>query len=201
MIVARFAATGEVAVEAELTEAERVRHHRLRFAVDRDAYRSAHLLVRECAGAVLGVPASEVRLEQRCPRCGDVGHGRPSIAGEPDVWVSLSHTRGYVAAVAATMGCGIDLQTIAPSIPRTAVTSRERSWLDAQSDASTAFTRLWVRKEALIKVGVADDPSAVEVVSVSGPTDRHGEFALSEWAGPRDPRGRPVVWGCLAVRD
>ena len=74
----------------------------LRFAADRDAYTAAHLLVRACAGALLGVPASSVGLEQQCPRCGGVGHGRPSIAGEPGVFVSLSHTRGYVAAVAAT---------------------------------------------------------------------------------------------------
>ena len=181
----------------ELTGAELARRDRLRFVADRDAYTAAHLLVRACAGALLGVPASSVGLEQQCPRCGGVGHGRPSIAGEPGVFVSLSHTRGYVAAVAATVPCGIDVQTVAGSIPRTAVTARERAWLDAQPDPLLAFTRLWVRKEALVKAGVADEPGAIEVLGASGPAERHGRFDVEEWAAPGSAKGSPAALGCV----
>ena len=203
MIVARFAAVDQVQVDAALTEAEGVRHQRLRFASDRDAYRAAHLLVRACAGELLGVAPRLVRVEQACPRCGKAGHGRPFIAGEPGVTVSLSHTRGFVAAVAATVACGIDVEAVATAIPRTAVTTRERAWLDARPDPLRAFTQLWVRKEALVKAGVADDPASIDVLAddaVPGPAGRFGEFTLIGWSGPVDALGRPMALGCVAVR-
>lgn len=203
MIVARFAAVDEVSVDAELTGAERARHDRLRFAADRDAYRAAHLLVRACAGELLGIAPARVRLQQHCPRCGDAGHGRPSIAGEPGVHLSLSHTRGFVAAVAAVSECGIDVERVADSIPRTAVTAREQTWLDATADPLLGFTRLWVRKEALVKAGIADEPGPLDVLgpetTTPEPATRIGGFALADWDGPAAAR-RPVVWGCVAVR-
>ncbi len=208
MTVARFAPVGEVLSDdrlaaAELTEAETARWRRLRFEVDRDAYRAAHLLARLCAGELLGIAPSQVRLEQRCPRCGTAGHGRPSIVGQPEVWVSLSHTRGHVAAVAATSECGIDVERIAGSIPRNAVTAREQAWLDTAADPLLEFTRLWVRKEALVKVGVADEPGRIDVLGpdiAPAPATRIGGFALTDWAGPTDVLGRPAVWGCVVVR-
>lgn len=203
MISVRFASVGEVAADprlagAELTGAERARHDRLRFAADRDAYAAAHLLVRACAAEVLGVPAHRVRLEQRCPRCGEAGHGRPSVAGEPGLYVSLSHTRGYVAAVAATVPCGVDVETVAASIPRAAVTPPEQRWLDAQPDPLRAFTRLWVRKEALVKAGVRDEPGSIEVLVASGPADRHAGLSLREWAAAPLAGGSPPAFGCVA---
>ncbi|MFT4225059.1 4'-phosphopantetheinyl transferase family protein [Micropruina sp.] len=203
MTIARFAPVGEVSVDAELTGAEQARHDRLRFAADRDAYRAAHLLVRACAGELLGVVPERVRLQQHCPRCGSTDHGRPSIVGQPEVWVSLSHTRGHVAAVAATSECGIDVERIAGSIPRTAVTPREQAWLDTAADPLLEFTRLWVRKEALVKVGVADEPGRIDVLGpdiAPAPATRIGGFALTDWAGPTDALGRPAVWGCVVVR-
>lgn len=198
MIIARFARVGEVSVDAGLTDAERARHDRFRFAADRDAYRAAHLLVRACAGELLGIAAGQVRLEQQCPHCGRAGHGRPSVAGEPAARVSLSHTRGFVAAVAATVTCGIDVETIAGSIPRTAVTARERAWLDRAADPSVAFSQLWVRKEALVKAGVAAEPGPIEVLGTSGPADRVGTFAFTDWAAG-DGSERPAAVGCLAA--
>lgn len=203
MSVLRFARVDEVAADvrltgAALTDAERARHDRLRFAADRDAYTAAHLLVRACAAEVLGVAAGLVRLEQRCPRCGEAGHGRPSVRGEPGLYVSLSHTRGYVAAVAASAPCGIDVQTVATSIPRTAVTAPEQRWLDEQPDPLPAFTRLWVRKEALVKAGVGSGPGTIEVLGTSGPADRHAGFRLREWTAPPCAGGPPPALGCVA---
>ncbi|MFT3971410.1 MAG: 4'-phosphopantetheinyl transferase superfamily protein [Micropruina sp.] len=231
MTVARFAPVEEVLADVrlrgvELNGVENARWQRLRFEVDRDAHRAAHLLVRACAGELLDLAPERLRLQQHCPRCGSTDHGRPSIAGEPEVRVSLSHTRGFVAAVAATAACGIDVEHVAGSIPRTAVTPGERAWLDTTADPLQGFTRLWVRKEALVKAGVADEPGALDVlgpaagavtrsavslgpdaappgpsVPVVRPADRLSGFLLTDWAGPPDPLGRPVVWGCVAVYD
>lgn len=193
MIVARFAAVGQVQVDAALTDAERVRHDRLRFPADRDAYRAAHLLVRECAAELLNRRPAAVRLEQRCPRCGGDGHGRPSVAGEPGVRVSLSHTRGFVAAVAATAVCGVDVETIATSIPRLAVSEPEAAWLDGRPEPLPAFTRLWVRKEALVKAGLAPDPASVDVLAPVA------DFTLTDWSAPAPDGVQPPALGCLAV--
>lgn len=230
MTVARFARVEEVLGDlqfrgVELSQAETTRWQRLRFQADRDAYRAAHLLVRACAGELLDLAPERLRLQQQCPRCGSTDHGRPSIAGEPEVYVSLSHTRGHVAAVAATTACGIDVEHVATSIPRTAVTPRERAWLDTVADPLVDFTRLWVRKEALVKAGVAHEPGPLDVLGpdagavargagalgpdaaptgrpagVVGPADRLSGFTLTDWDDPTDPLGRPVVWGCVAVR-
>lgn len=92
--------------------------------------------------------------------------------------MSLSHTRGFVAAVAATAECGIDVERIAGSIPRAAVTAREQArFPDTATDPLWISPGLWVRKEALVKVGVADEPGLVDVVGESGPADRVGRFA------------------------
>ncbi|WP_298129907.1 4'-phosphopantetheinyl transferase superfamily protein [Micropruina sp.] len=206
MTIARFVPVEEVLGDdrlagVELSEAETTRWRRLRFEVDRDAYRAAHLLARLCAGDLLDISPSRVCLEQHCPRCGATGHGRPSIVGESRVQVSLSHTRGHVAAVAATAECGIDVERIAGSIPRNAVTAHEQTWLDTATDPLLDFTRLWVRKEALVKVGVADEPGRIDVVGESGPADRVGRFALTDWTGSVDQSGRPTALGCLALAD
>ncbi len=219
MIVARFVPVDEVLGDprlsgVELSRTEIARWQRLRFEVDRDAYRAAHLLVRACAGELLDLGPERLPLQQQCPRCGSTEHGRPSIAGEPEVRVSLSHTRGHVAAVAATTACGIDVEHVATSIPRTAVTPRERAWLDTLADPLVDFTRLWVRKEALVKAGVAHEPGPLDVLPPDtrppeaglpdtgslDPATRLGGFALTEWAG--DTEGRcPDVWGCVVLRD
>lgn len=155
MTVVRFARVEDVAVDADLTATEVRRRDRLARPSDRAAYTAAHLLVRACAGDLLEVPADSVVLDQRCPSCGGDDHGRPSVRGCADVFVSLSHTLGHVAAMASFAPCGIDVQLRAGSIPRRALTPREAAWVGIQPDPVAAFTRLWVRKEALVKLGVA----------------------------------------------
>ncbi|CAN5569864.1 hypothetical protein BH10ACT10_BH10ACT10_15180 [soil metagenome] len=133
---------------------ERERRDRLQVADDRAAFTAAHLLVRACAGLLLGLAPETLVLEQECSTCGRAGHGRPSLAGRPEVYVSLSHTRGCVAALAAHAPCGIDVEAVhGGGIPRGSLTPRESAWVREQRDPALAFTRLWVRKEASVKAG------------------------------------------------
>ncbi|MDF1487218.1 4'-phosphopantetheinyl transferase family protein [Tessaracoccus caeni] len=165
--VARFArVTGEEDA-ALLTDLERERRDRLHRADDRAAFVAAHVLVRECAAELLGVGVREVTIVQRCADCGGP-HGRPTVAGFPEVHVSLSHSRGVVAAAAAWSPCGIDVEPLRPISPIARVLSAsERSWLAHQPDPSAAFLRLWVRKEALVKAGFGtlDDPRSVDAIA------------------------------------
>ncbi|MFT4008793.1 MAG: 4'-phosphopantetheinyl transferase superfamily protein [Nocardioidaceae bacterium] len=156
---------------------ERERCARLHDPRDRAAFVAAHVLVRECAGALLGFSPDSVRIEQHCPRCSGP-HGRPSVVGHSGVHASLSHTRTHVAAVTAWSPCGIDVEPLRPvRPPDSALTPREREQLAMQTDPATAFLRLWVRKEALIKAGLGSLDALDELDA-----DAHQE-RLNDWSG------------------
>lgn len=183
--IVRFATVAEVDADLGLlTAAERARHERLVAEADKQAYAAAHVLVRECAAELLGTRRAEVVIEQRCERCGSVEHGAPSVAGAEAVRVSLSHARGRVAAVAATRRCGIDVERISRG-PDRALSPRETAWVAGQEDAAYAFTRLWVRKEALVKAGHGSMAAAqrLDVLAEDGPADRIGDVRITQWEG------------------
>ncbi len=149
-----------------LTDAEHARRDRLVDPRDRAAYAAAHVLVRECAGQLLGIAAEEVPFAQRCSGCGATDHGRPFVAGRTDVGISLSHTRDHVAAMASFGACGIDLEdTFNGPVPHRALAPAERASAAVAVDPMAEFLRLWTRKEALVKAGAGtlDDLAALDV--------------------------------------
>ena len=187
--IVRFAAVAEVDADLGLlTTTERARHERLIADVDKQAYVAAHVLVRECAAELLGTSREEIVIEQRCARCDSTEHGAPSVAGADAVRVSLSHARGQVAAVAATRRCGIDVEKVSRG-PDRALSPREAAWVAGQEDAAYAFTRLWVRKEALVKAGHGSMAAAQRLDVLSGdpsgdaPADRISDVRLTQWEG------------------
>jgi phosphopantetheinyl transferase len=131
-----------------MTAPEAARRSRIVHAADRAAYDAAHLLVRECAGELLGCEAQGLALAQLCPTCGSEAHGMPRMIGSP-VHVSLSHTRGYVAAIASWSRCGIDVERAGAPVIRRALGDDEARWVAAQRAPGDAFVMRWTRKEAL----------------------------------------------------
>lgn len=113
--------------------------------------------------------------------------------------MSLSHTRGQVAAAAAWLPCGIDVELIRPVQPiRSALAPGEEMWLSQQPDVGAAFLRLWVRKEAMVKAGLGGlgelhrldalrPPPAIEISDWSS-ADAVGAFAV---VTERDAAGQP----------
>ncbi|MEU0264857.1 4'-phosphopantetheinyl transferase superfamily protein [Nocardioides sp. NPDC006303] len=187
--VVRFAAVAEIDADLGLlSTAERARHERLVADADKQAYAAAHVLVRECAAELLGAAREEIVIEQRCARCDSTEHGAPSVAGAAAVRVSLSHTRGQVAAVAAGRRCGIDVEKVSRG-PDRALSPREAAWVAGQEDAAYAFTRLWVQKEALVKAGHGSMAAAQRLDVLSGgpsgdvPAGQVGEVRLTQWEG------------------
>ncbi|GGK96286.1 hypothetical protein Sme01_31780 [Sphaerisporangium melleum] len=170
------------AVTGALTGTERERARSFVHDRDRDDFTAAHLLVRECAAACLGRPARELTLVQHCDEHGP-GHGRPSIAEAPGLAVSLSHTRGYVCAVAGPGRVGVDAEHV-PDRPleRTLVEfALSPAELARFGDGKTRVIRQWVRKEALVKRGELklDDFPVTDV-----PDELDGEWRgrrLLEW--------------------
>jgi 4'-phosphopantetheinyl transferase len=144
---------------ALLTEGERRRALNFNREADAASYVSAHVLARQCVALLTSGCAEALVLTQRCGSCGGSDHGKPAIQDQPGVHVSLSHSRGYVAAAAGWAPVGVDVESrseraIDHSVMRYVLTKAEREVVEASPDRAAAFLRLWVRKEALIKVGV-----------------------------------------------
>ena len=82
-------------------------------------------------------------------------HGKPFIAGHPDIHFNLSHCREAVACFVSDRPVGIDIETIRPakdSLLRYAMNDREVEAIVHAPDPALAFTCLWTQKEALMKL-------------------------------------------------
>ncbi len=142
-----------------LTTLEARRMAMLRRVAARRDFLAAHTLARLCAARVVRSPHNRLTLVQLCPTCGANGHGRPSIREIPALHLSLSHTPGYVAAVAGWNPIGVDVERLGridvdSTVAELLLTPAERTRMDAAPDRNRAFLRSWVRKEALVKLGV-----------------------------------------------
>jgi 4'-phosphopantetheinyl transferase len=96
-----------------LDDRERLRVARCAGEADRGRMLLGAALLRAAAGAMLGVPAGELRVDRSCTSCGG-WHGRPTIPGT-DLDVSVTHS-GSVVAVATLAGggrVGVDVERLA----------------------------------------------------------------------------------------
>lgn len=161
--VVRASATAAVlrelpAAEGLLTDLELARADAFRLRSDRDDFVAAHALVRICAGELLGMPAAELTLEQRCDDCGGP-HGRPMLREAPGLSVSLSHSKGHVVAGASRGVVGVDVErlhfrAVDDGLCAIALAPAERAVIAESLDPSTAVLGFWVLKESLVKIGL-----------------------------------------------
>lgn len=187
------------AVRRLLTSVEQRRAAAFRFDRDRDDFVAAHLLVRLCAERLLGVPADTLSLVQHCADCGSREHGKPSLAGLPDVHISLSHAQGVVAAAVGRQRVGVDVEraTVPDAVLETAervLSTAELRMMRAAAQPHRYFLRQWVRKESLVKIGeirLGDMAQAdLAALPVDGPDgspwlNRHGELYVLDWTDER----------------
>lgn len=172
-------------VPSPLTSVERARTHRFRVAADADDFVAAHLLAREVVALVAPDPidACDVRIESRCSVCAGDDHGQPTVRGH-SLGVSLSHTRGVVAAAAGSGRVGIDVERTGGGtdvVLASALTSAEATAVWASADPGDAFCWLWVRKEALVKVGAATLDSVGELDLSGLERMNHHRVATGRW--------------------
>ena len=94
-------------------------------------------------------------------------HGKPSIAGRPDICFNLSHCREAVACVVSSRPVGIDVESIReyrPSLVHYTMSDEETAAVEGADDPATAFIRLWTMKEATVKLcgtGISTDMKRV----------------------------------------
>lgn len=115
---------------------------------DRDHRSVAHALLLELAGTLL----TGTRLEST-PVLRHDASGRPQV--DP-LWVSLSHSRHFVAVAAGLSGpVGIDLEDRYPrdvtGLAQRWFASAELAWMAGQPEELEAFLHLWTAKEAVGK--------------------------------------------------
>ncbi|OPG03935.1 hypothetical protein B1R27_27030 [Streptomyces sp. GKU 895] len=174
---------------ATLTARERDRAARLPAGARRTDYLAAHILVRLCAARLTGIPVRDLEIRQTCDECGARDHGRPFVPGWPDLGVSLSHTRGAVAAVAGWGVVGVDVENAAEAtafdrrVAHRVLTAAELRAVEGSRDPGRAFLSLWVRKEALIKTGGAT-VGTLRHTDVSAPAETGGRgWSVHAYAG------------------
>jgi len=162
---------GRPALVSHLTAAEFARCEALRSNAARDAFIASHALVRYVAGALAGVDAARLVLVQRCDICGGP-HGAPSFRDHPNLHASLSHSAGVVAAAAADVPVGIDVESwdharcfeelqhsgaFSPNEIRVlAGRPHHRDDPGGLSPFEADALQLWLRKECLVKLGCLD---------------------------------------------
>jgi 4'-phosphopantetheinyl transferase len=188
-------AFGGPAATSLLAPHERRRWDAFRHPADREAYLAAHLLVRECAARLTGLPVASVQVAQLCPTCGSAEHGRPLLAGRADVHLSLGYRRGAVVAGAAGAPLGVDVEPpVTPGareeLVSTVLTPAEAEAVRTAADPAREVLRFWVRKESLVKVGLAT-LDTLRVIDLTRATDqafldgrahsRLGEVHLVDW--------------------
>jgi 4'-phosphopantetheinyl transferase len=187
--------------EALLSGAELARAGAFRQPSDRIDFVAAHALVRLCAARQLpGVEADGLTVVQRCAQCGGA-HGRPMLLEAPQLAVSLAHTQGYVAAVAGFGPVGVDAEmtTRRHDLPAAelALHPSELDAVTAASDPPLAFLRHWVRKEALVKLGVATIDGMRSLNLAALPLDTE----VRARARPAAPGQRVLSWGSWQLLD
>jgi 4'-phosphopantetheinyl transferase len=172
-----------------LTAIEREREQGYLRPEDRHRFLAGVALSRLVLAQVLGVEPAEIEIDRRCPDC-DRPHGRPELPGHPDVDLSVSHSGGWiVCAVARGVRVGVDLQQadapVGPELADLALSPAERSeWRRRGSDPAF-FYRLWVAKEAVLKVrGVGlRVPMSTVVLDPHGHTRAERVWPLTAPAG------------------
>ena len=141
--------------EALLDDQERERARSLLYPARRRQFIASHGAVRVILGRHLGLPPETLRW-RRGP------HGKPELTG-PGPWpqVSLSRSGDLAAlAVAGTRRVGVDIQRLLAGLDVGRMARRFYPPHEARFVTSAGgttrqvdrFTRLWVRKEACVKV-------------------------------------------------
>jgi len=136
---------------ALLSAEETARAERLAMPAARERFVLRHGILRETLGEILGVSPADLRFTHGLD-------GKPALTGG-DVGFNLSKS-GDGLLIATTRGAavGCDLEEMRPNPEAKAIAAR---WFSAGERAALAsldgdtfdrgFTRLWVRKEALLK--------------------------------------------------
>ncbi len=81
-------------------------------------------------------------------------NGKPFLSAYPDLYFNLSHCRNAVVCALGDSPVGVDVERIrcvGDSLVRYTMNAAEQEQIHAASSPERMFTRLWTRKEAVLK--------------------------------------------------
>jgi len=111
--------------------------------------------------------------------------GKPSIPGRPDIHFSISHTKNAILVALADHPVGADVEEVrhpSEGLIRKTMNEEETALIAAAADPDLAFTTLWTRKEAVLKLrgtGIQDDLHHVLIGKEKVVSDSREGFAFS----------------------
>ncbi|MEH1166495.1 4'-phosphopantetheinyl transferase superfamily protein [Micromonospora sp. CPCC 205539] len=133
-----------------LSASELARMERMGQPADRDRFAAAWSLARRQLGELTGLPPRSLTFSRSCENCAHPSHGRPRLTFAGPQF-SLSHSGDRVLlAVCERQRVGADVEQVGRDID-----GLRRLVLHPEEPAEIAgmtLLRLWVRKEALLKV-------------------------------------------------
>ena len=153
---------------ARLSVSEALRYRRFVRPRRQRQFLAGRMLLRQAAGALLGVPAGMLSLIERPGQAPALLLADASLAVP---FFSLSHSGGWVAcAVSADTPLGLDIEVLNPardllSLAGQAFDAGEIAWLSQLpgDERVAAFYRLWSGKEARYKLGQCAAPSCISL--------------------------------------
>jgi 4'-phosphopantetheinyl transferase len=162
-----------------LSDYERRRAEVYSSRADRVRSATSAVLLREAVARVVDVRFEQVEVRHRCLNCtGMTLHGQPYVAAPPGsgLHISVSHSGDSVAVALSRLGpLGVDVESVSATsfdafdaVALTDIERRTVARLPAGRQANEARTRLWTRKEALLKAsgkGLMADPASVSVIT------------------------------------
>ena len=130
-----------------LSEERRMKVMRYRGELNRKCSAAAYVLLRRALNEEYGIEEKPIFA---------IGeHGKPHIVGHEDIHFNLSHCREAVACAVADEPIGIDIESVHrynEQLARYTMNDSEMEEILSSERPDIAFTRLWTRKEAVLKL-------------------------------------------------
>lgn len=181
----------------ELLDAnERNRLEQLRMPLDRARFTVGAALLRLTVARSLGCPPLTLPIDRTCPDC-PLPHGKPRVPGS-NLEVSVSHSGERVLVALTSAGAtGVDVERVDTSLSVRDMLDQVLSWTELNDSdwapqSSLAFSRVWTRKESVLKAtgeGLRRPMSSFSLVP-------HGQATISDqgpWRVLAEDRLPPLV--------
>lgn len=94
-------------------------------------------------------------------------HGKPSIAGHPEIFFNLSHCKEAAICAISDQPIGVDVESVRSfndSLVRYTMNDDEIQQIESSEDRAVAFIQFWTKKEAALKLmgtGISDNMKQV----------------------------------------
>jgi 4'-phosphopantetheinyl transferase len=161
-----------------LSDERRLQALRFRHELGRKTCAAAYLLLREGLAKEYGITEKP---------CFDYGpHGKPVLRNHPDIHFNLSHCREAVVCALSDEPVGVDVEAVThykESVARYTMNEQELSAILGADRPEVMFTRLWTRKEAVLKLTgeglrdnlktVLDDVTGLNIKTIVSPDQRY----------------------------